>query len=195
MPLACKSYDLPAHVAAHVDLVMPTVHFDTIVPRALEPPPFVNRYERATRGLGIPGAGFRGPSMTAAAVPILKNQLEHCDEQITPECLKALYGIDYTPVATQINTIGVCKCLLNKRRCQVLTNLYTVEATPQAFIASDIDKFAKYYAPDIHGKRPMVVSIDGGQFGLYCLTTSCLLTHSRRLRPNFPTEPQLHRRI
>jgi tripeptidyl-peptidase-1 len=123
--LACKSYNLPAHVAPHVDLVMPAVHFNTIVHRAVDSPPhFVNRYERITRGLGMPGAGFRSSQMVPT-VPILKNQLEHCDEQITPKCLKVLYGIDYTPVATEINTIGACKGLLNKHRCQVLINIHS----------------------------------------------------------------------
>jgi hypothetical protein len=41
----------------------------------------------------------------------------------------------------------------------------------------------------------MVVSIDGGQFGLYHPAINSLLTHSRRLGSNSPSEPQLQRRI
>ena len=33
--------------------------------------------------------------------------LENCDAEITPDCLRALYSINYTAVATQNNTFGV----------------------------------------------------------------------------------------
>jgi len=72
------------------------------------------------------------------------NQLEQCDKQITPLCLRALYGVAYTPLAAKDNSYAI------------------VEYTPQAYIPSDIDKFAKTYAPDLIGKRPELVSIDGG---------------------------------
>jgi hypothetical protein len=38
------------------------------------------------------------------------------------------------------------------------------EFTPGAYLASDIDNFAKTFAPDLYGKRPKLVSIDGGRF-------------------------------
>ena len=41
---------------------------------------------------------------------------------------------------------------------------HTVEYTPQAYVASDIDKFAKTYALDLIGQRPKLASIDGGLF-------------------------------
>jgi hypothetical protein len=50
----------------------------------------------------------------------------------------------------------------------VLTMGYTAEFTPGAYIPSDLDNFGETYAPDIVGKRPKLVSIDGGQFYFRC---------------------------
>lgn len=33
--------------------------------------------------------------------------LENCDTMITPDCLRALYSVNYTPVATDKNTYGI----------------------------------------------------------------------------------------
>lgn len=33
--------------------------------------------------------------------------LDTCDEAITPECLRALYSIDYTPTQTAKNSFGI----------------------------------------------------------------------------------------
>ena len=41
-------------------------------------------------------------------------------------------------------------------------HIYTAEYTPQVYIPSDLDNFAKSYAPDIYGKRPELISIDEG---------------------------------
>jgi len=39
---------------------------------------------------------------------------------------------------------------------------YLVEYTPQAYVASDLDNFAETYDKNLVGKRPNLVSIDGG---------------------------------
>lgn len=33
--------------------------------------------------------------------------LENCDTNITPDCLRALYSVNYTPVATDRNSFGI----------------------------------------------------------------------------------------
>lgn len=50
----------------------------------------------------------------------------------------------------------------------VLTIGYAAEFTPGAYVPSDLDNFGKTYAPDIVGKRPKLVSIDGGLFHFLC---------------------------
>ena len=51
----------------------------------------------------------------------------------------------------------------------VLIMWYIAEFTPGAYVPSDLDNFGKAYAPDIVGKRPMLVSIDGGQYHFQCV--------------------------
>lgn len=60
------------------------------------------------------------------------------------DCLRALYSIDYTPVATDKNSFGI------------------VELTPQAFLAGDLDVFFSNFSPSQVGQRPTLISIDGG---------------------------------
>lgn len=53
---------------------------------------------------------------------MMRNGFSHgLASAITPACLHALYGMDYTPVATDRNSYGI------------------VEYTPQAYIKSDLD--------------------------------------------------------
>lgn len=40
----------------------------------------------------------------------------------------------------------------------------TVEYTPQAYLQSDLQVFAKNYSTDLIGKAPNLVSIDGGKY-------------------------------
>ena len=35
------------------------------------------------------------------------DELENCDEHITPNCLRALYDFVYVPLATKKNSIGI----------------------------------------------------------------------------------------
>ncbi|EGO00779.1 hypothetical protein SERLA73DRAFT_159455 [Serpula lacrymans var. lacrymans S7.3] len=133
--VACESYHLPAHLIPHIDIVTPTVHFDAKLARRANAPPAVVNGKK-------PGMG-NAPKTTGVVTNLLAGT-DGCDQQITPACLQALYGLNYTPVSTSSNSIGI------------------VEYTPQAFVQSDINMFASSYAPDLNGKAPVVVSIDGG---------------------------------
>ncbi|EIW82301.1 subtilisin-like protein [Coniophora puteana RWD-64-598 SS2] len=133
--IACEGYHLPAHVAPHVDFVTPTVHFDAKIKRVKRDG------HHAAIPIGQPGFGA-GPK-TSGVLDNIFTQLEDCDKQITPACLRALYGIVYDPVSTN-NSYGI------------------VEYTPQAYIQSDLDSFAKNFSTGLEGVSPKLVSIDGG---------------------------------
>ncbi|KAF7975943.1 hypothetical protein HWV62_8231 [Athelia sp. TMB] len=137
--VSCTAYHLPAHVTPHVELVTPTLHFNTMIARGPEP----GTEKRSHVGLGTPGQGFNGPK-TTGGISTLFDELEDCDKQITPTCLRALYGLVYEPLSASKNSYGI------------------VEYTPQAYVASDLDNFAKKYAAGNVGKRPTLTSIDGG---------------------------------
>ncbi|ETW82302.1 serine protease S53 [Heterobasidion irregulare TC 32-1] len=134
--IGCRSYSVPIHVREHVDLIKPTVHFTQHLPRES-----VTR-KRANSRLGMPSTST-GPKTNGAKVTITP-ALENCDELITPDCLRALYSVDYTPVATAKNSYGI------------------VEFTPQAFLAGDLDLFFANFSPSQVGVRPTLISIDGG---------------------------------
>ncbi|KAL4071280.1 peptidase S8/S53 domain-containing protein [Scleroderma yunnanense] len=134
--VACEAYHLPEHVSNHVDFVLPSVHFDAHLDR-----------RDANNGpeikIGVPGSGFEGPKTTGTFNNFFTD-LEHCDTDTTPACLRALYDLYYEPQATDKNSYGI------------------VEYTPQAYVQSDLQLFAKNYSQDLIGKSPNLVSIDGG---------------------------------
>ncbi|KZT10453.1 subtilisin-like protein [Laetiporus sulphureus 93-53] len=134
--LACEGrYHLPEHVSHHVDLVLPTLHFDVKMPRTVR-----RELDARSKNIGAPGNSIVHPKFRA----IPQSPLASCDAQITPDCLRALYDFAYYPVATDKNTIGI------------------VEYSPEAFLDADMDAFFANFSPSQVGQRPAVISIDGG---------------------------------
>lgn len=134
--IACEAYHLPEHVSNHVDFVLPSVHFDAKLGRR-------HANSGPKTNIGTPGSGFNGPKV-AGDLDGFFTDLGHCDQVTTPACLRALYGFYYEPQETDRNSYGI------------------VEYTPQAFVQSDLQMFAKNFSQDLIGKSPELVSIDGG---------------------------------
>ncbi|KLO15522.1 subtilisin-like protein [Schizopora paradoxa] len=148
--VACDSYSVPHHVKEHIDLIIPTLHFDAKI-NAVAPKRMAKRdsvpVEGAARNVGKPGVGLN-PTTTGKVSKIL-GQLENCDSQITPDCLRALYEVVYKQVATEKNSYGI------------------VEYTTQAFLGSDLGEFSLLLSkhsnetntlPSLVGKRPKFVA-------------------------------------
>ncbi|KAF9046283.1 subtilisin-like protein [Panaeolus papilionaceus] len=131
----CHNYSVPAHIRRHIDLIRPTVQFNQ------RPSPLA--LQKRGGGLGMPSLR-NGPKKSSKAVTITPS-LENCDQMITLDCLRALYNVDYTPVATSKNSYGI------------------VEFTPQAFLGPDLDLFFRNFSPSLVGVRPANVLIDGGE--------------------------------
>ncbi|KAG6381966.1 peptidase S8/S53 domain-containing protein [Boletus reticuloceps] len=134
--VACEVYYLPEHVQPHVDFITPSVHFDAKLTRR-------SSGESASSARGIGRLGFVSDLETAGAVSSIHG-LEHCDTSITPICLRTLYDLFYNPVATDKNSFGI------------------VEYTPNTYVQSDLQMFARNFSTDLIGKEPYLVSIDGG---------------------------------
>ncbi|KAF8478880.1 subtilisin-like protein [Gautieria morchelliformis] len=136
--IACDSYSVPEHVREHIDIILPTVNFDArIMPRS-NPNPTLTP---ARKGAAIfPMVKSEGKQATGIGHGTLSN----CDQEITPDCLRALYNFHYTPVATDKNSYGI------------------VEYTPQAFLQGDLDLFFGNFSPSLVGQTPTFISIDGG---------------------------------
>ncbi|KAK7059628.1 subtilisin-like protein [Favolaschia claudopus] len=135
--VACDAYHVPAHVVPHVEVVTPTIDFNAILRRSASP---TGTHIR----VGEPGFGTVNPVMKSKISSIF-HQLDDCDKQITPACLRALYNFVYPlPLAASRNSYAI------------------VEYTPQAYLGSDLDMWFSNFSSDLVGARPVLKAVDGG---------------------------------
>lgn len=169
--MACQEYGLPKGVQAHVDFITPTVHFDVKVKRlkslrkrddlslTRRAPDLTKRQSETqstgkpvetgqARKVGDPGSGFLPKLNGQTGKPAVSNSsaddLSNCDKEVTIYCLHALYNFTFGTSSNSKNSYGI------------------VEYTPQAYLASDLDKFFEEFYPKLVGERPIFDSIDGG---------------------------------
>ncbi|KAK3940564.1 putative subtilisin-like protein [Diplogelasinospora grovesii] len=149
--VACDRYHVPEHLAQHIDMVTPTVHFDQRIghdrmkkqqelPKAHLDELRKRSLEARGVGLGDPNSGT-GPKQGAVISDALMN-LDQCDLMITPACLRALYAVPPGTLAATNNSMGI------------------VEYTPQAFLQSDLDLYFKQFEPSLDGKSPVIQLVD-----------------------------------
>ncbi|KDQ19542.1 hypothetical protein BOTBODRAFT_126415 [Botryobasidium botryosum FD-172 SS1] len=148
--IACTSYSVPPAVEDHVDFNTLTLQFDVPVSKRNIGGAHAKTHSASKTGRSGPHLGFV-PGARAETIPM---GLKNCSQQTTPECLRALYNTDYSPVSKDNNSYGI------------------VAHAPSKFFPSDLDLFAKYFAPDAIGVRPDVVRLDGGEYSL------CFRMHS-----------------
>ncbi|KAI9757050.1 MAG: hypothetical protein M4579_003619 [Chaenotheca gracillima] len=148
--VGCESYSVPEHIAPHVDLITPTVHFD-VVSKAPVDSELVKRklphhqvQPGIAKSVGAPGNGFQPKLGKQINIKGIIDQLENCDTLIVPNCLRALYKFPPGVSANSKNSYGI------------------VEYTPQAYLQSDLDLFFKNFSSKLVGKPPKLDSIDGG---------------------------------
>jgi tripeptidyl-peptidase-1 len=123
---------------------MPTIDFNAVLTKR-SPSSSATRLRMGEAGVGTWAHKI---STKASTVP-QSSDLATCDEEITPACVRALYGLYHTPVAADKNSFGI------------------VEYTPQAYRPSDLDLFATNFSsigPSLVGARPVLKSIDGGMY-------------------------------
>lgn len=142
--IGCDEYSLPKHLKDHIDFVTPSLHFDTRVTERS------NKFEKRNV---VPNTGKQIGQPSSGSTPHLGQwinksqfitQLEQCDEQITPNCLRALYQIPKSTGKSVKNSYGI------------------VEYTPQAYVPSDLDLFFANFSVKQVGDRPITDLIDGG---------------------------------
>lgn len=96
---ACGSYSVPEHVREHVDIILPTVNFDAkLLPRSTP------KLGGTKKGAPIRPFVKTDGSLAKGGIP---GSLATCDQEITPDCLRALYNFQHTPVATDKNSYGI----------------------------------------------------------------------------------------
>ncbi|KAF7318724.1 Peptidase S53 domain-containing protein [Mycena chlorophos] len=131
-----KRLTIPASLAAHVEVITPTVQAKRVGSS-------IQRRSESTNKAPHPAfdqsAAVQVPSHFPAS-------LANCSTLFTPACYQTLYNFHYTPTSTSKNSFAV------------------VEFTPQTFIPSDLDLFFGNFSPALVGQRPEGVFIDGGVF-------------------------------
>ncbi|KAK6839735.1 hypothetical protein PG995_007006 [Apiospora arundinis] len=156
--LACDQYHVPNHLAEHIDIITPTVHFDQHIGherlnnRVSLDNGQVNELKKKKRSLdsgnrrpstGIQGSGLDGwsPKQGDFVVNAMMT-LDDCDKMLTIDCIRALYKIPKGDLSAKNNSLGI------------------VEYTPQAFLQPDLDMFFDQFEPKLKGKGPDVDLID-----------------------------------
>ncbi|PWN44753.1 subtilisin-like protein [Ceraceosorus guamensis] len=155
-PAVMNAYSLPSHIREHVDFITPTLHFD-VRPDLEKRDPSENLDSilekrangHAVRPIGAPGSGSlpKVRPIPQSAFPLI-DELKDCSNNVTPNCLRALYKFPALPSFTPINPKN---------------GLGIVEYTPQSYIDTDLDLFFGNYSKNQVQKRPKLESISGGK--------------------------------
>ncbi|KAG6850203.1 hypothetical protein H0H93_016382 [Arthromyces matolae] len=111
-------------------MYQPTVHFNHR--------PVSRRFSKRGVNLGAPSS-TRGPKLSDKKIK-KEPSLATCDEFITLDCLRALYSVEYKPVATHKNSYGI--------------GIDYSSSHPPAFAPSN-------FSPSLVGVKPKTVLIDG----------------------------------
>jgi tripeptidyl-peptidase-1 len=98
---------VPDYIREHVDLIKPTVHFTHHLP---DDPAHLRK--RSNDRLGSP-TSHDGPKTNHAKVTGHLS-MDNCDTYITPDCLRELYQINYTPVVPHLNSYGIGASFISK---------------------------------------------------------------------------------
>ncbi|EMC93369.1 hypothetical protein BAUCODRAFT_113640 [Baudoinia panamericana UAMH 10762] len=144
--VACDEYSVPSHLRQHIDIVSPTLHFDTKLGQP-DNKRSVSKRDRPGTGRGIGWPGHWNPPKGGWRLPWPHRpttDLSTCDEYIVPDCLRYLYQFPTNYGANPQNSYGI------------------VEYTPQAYVPSDLDMFFRNFSSRSVGTRPILDSIDGG---------------------------------
>lgn len=144
-------YRLPEHISQHVDYVTPGIALSSLlekksVSKRWEPPNPEHPHPHWHSGHHPwpHHEPYNGPSGTKSLPP----ELQNCGKKITPDCLRALYGIPSAEEVAKtydsdpINSVGVFE-------------------QSSVYIPKDLDRFFKKYTPNVPvGTRPKLDSIE-----------------------------------
>jgi len=150
--LGCDQYYLPSHVSEQVDFIKPGIVLSGRVKtlQVLKREVHGSNDNRGwSRWPGYPRPGpvhvppwpYCEPPPGGYNIP---PDLQNCDRNMTPTCIKALYEIPKTNFSDPANRMG-------------LFEFY------DAFSQADLNLFFAHFAPDVpQGTHPQIDSIDGG---------------------------------
>ncbi|TVY83821.1 Aorsin [Lachnellula suecica] len=143
--IGCDEYYLPTEVSKHIDFVKPGVKLSSpLRKRQVEKRSDNWNSSRGNHRLTkVPYPGYPSWKVPPAATS-LPLELQTCGVNITPSCIRALYGIPAAHAADPTNAMGI---------------FATYDAFSQKDISLFFKKYAKLVAPHT---KPKVISVDGG---------------------------------
>lgn len=103
--IACDEYSLPSHLSGSIDFVLPSTHFDVKIRRDGDNR-LAKRADPDAKDIGNPGSGSLPKQGATLGLSDIITELSDCDEQITPDCLRLLYGLPVNQVANSENSYG-----------------------------------------------------------------------------------------
>ncbi|KAJ5231615.1 Aorsin [Penicillium citrinum] len=146
MKIGCDKYHVPDHLQAHIDYITPGVKLT----------PILKKHKKTKRAShlahGEPSLKSHISTNSKYSIPAkalsLPADLQGCGYNMTPTCIKALYGIPDASKASKKNSLGLYE-------------------QGDYFAKSDLDLFYKANAPWVpQGTYPIPALIDGANFSV-----------------------------
>lgn len=135
---------MPEHLQPHIDYITPGVKLSPVVKRNVK----IKRGTPYAVKAPIHVSVEEDSQALAAIDTSLPPALQGCGANVTPACIKALYGIPNTTMAAPGNSLGLYQ-------------------QGSYFAESDVDLYFKAYAPYVpQGTFPINASIDGGSYSV-----------------------------
>lgn len=171
--LAChQGYHLPEHVSKHVDLITPTLHFDTKVTRhgSAEPAPALIGSAKNIGKVAGPQVGGvvhvrSALSRHGASADRTLGRTSSVTWRPATRPSRSRASAFCTTLCTLRSRLKRTRSALVRTRFRIIfavADPCTVEYTPQSHNATDFDVFFANYSKSQIGERPKLVPIDGG---------------------------------
>lgn len=133
---SCEQYHVPSHVSPHIDYITPGINL-----------PLPGMLKRSMRvETPKPRSSLDQRDVSDTFPQYNKSDLSFCDNQVTPNCISAIYDIPATSGSPNPNN-----------------SLGIFEGNLQFWIQSDLDTFFTNYTDIPNGTHPIAANIDGGQ--------------------------------
>lgn len=145
-----ESYHVPEHLVPHIDYITPGIKLTPVIKRQVKSkrdwhpfrphmPKFIPKQHHDWRNHGYGPPPYQ---------PSLPENLQNCGQNMTPPCIRALYGIPTDIPAVDGNSLGLYE-------------------QGDYFSKEDLDLYYAEFAPNVpQGTYPVPALIDGAQYGV-----------------------------
>lgn len=143
--IGCDAYHVPAEIQRHIDYITPGVKFSAPVKKRItkRSEPSAGRRRSGLAKITVDHSLAPSSYYNTSQASYLPEILQDCGENITPACIKALYGIPPAHLNDSVNSLGIYE-------------------DGDYYAQEDLDLFFANYAPNVpNGTHPTPAFIDG----------------------------------